>query len=157
MIRKMSRQPIATLAREIDSDLRAIRQILRRPVEADVERGGLTAPQQGAMRALIQSDGMSLKELSKELGLAHSTVSGIVDRLEKHGLVKRKADETDLRLSKIVVSEEVRSYLRDTWPALEMHPLAEALRAGTPAERQEILQGVRTLRRLLDRAAPAAP
>ncbi len=152
----MTRQPVASIVKEIDDDLRAIRQILRRPVEADVERGGLTAPQQGAMRALIRSGSMSLKELSKELGLAHSTVSGIVDRLEKQGMVERKAEETDLRLSKIVVAEEVRTYLRDTWPALEMHPLAEALRAATPAERQEVLQGVRVLRRLLDRTAPAA-
>jgi DNA-binding MarR family transcriptional regulator len=146
----MPKQQIAPIAKEIDRDLRAIRQILRRPVEAEVARGGLTGPQQSAMRVLINSEGMSLKDLSKELGLAHSTVSGIVDRLEKQGMVKRKADKADLRLSKIVVSDQVREYLRDTWPALEAHPLAEALRAGTPSERQEILQGLRTLRRLLE-------
>jgi DNA-binding MarR family transcriptional regulator len=151
MSQPMPRQQIASLAKEIDRDLRAVRQILRRPVEAEVARGGLTGPQQSAMRALVNSDGMSLKDLSKELGLAHSTVSGIVDRLEKQGMVKRQADEADLRLSKIVVSEQVREYLRDTWPSLEMYPLAEALRTATQSERQEILQGVRALRRVLER------
>jgi len=116
-----------------------------------IESGGLTGPQQSAMQVLVESDGLSLKDLSKELGLAHSTVSGIVDRLEKQGLVKRQTDEADRRLAKLVVADQVRKFLRETWPALEMHPLAEALRAATPAERQQVLQGVRTLRRLLER------
>jgi len=94
---------------------------------------------------------MSLKDLSKELGLAHSTVSGIVDRLEKQGLVERQTGEQDRRFSKIIASQEVRKYLRETWPALEIHPLAAALRAATPAERQAIMDGVRTLRGLLER------
>jgi DNA-binding MarR family transcriptional regulator len=145
------RQPIKPLAREIDRDLRAIRHVLRGPLEADVARGGLTGPQQSAMGVLVTSDGMSLKDLSRELGLAHSTVSGIVDRLEKRGLVKRHVNRSDLRFSKIVVTNQVREYVRDTLPTLEVHPLAVALRAATPSERQVILQGVRVLRRLLER------
>jgi DNA-binding MarR family transcriptional regulator len=145
---------IGPLAKEIDRDLRAIRQVLRRPLEADVARGGLTGPQQSAMRVLVASDGLSLKDLSRELGLAHSTVSGIVDRLEKRGLVKRQANETDLRLTRIVVTDQVRDYVRDTLPTLEVHPLAVALRAATSAEREEVLQGVRVLRRLLERRGP---
>ena len=150
----MPRHTIGPLAKEIDRDLRAIRQVLRRPLEADVARGGLTGPQQSAMRVLVASDGLSLKDLSRELGLAHSTVSGIVDRLEKRGLVKRQANETDLRLTRIVVTDQVRDYVRDTLPALEVHPLALALRAATRAEREEVLQGVRVLRRLLERRGP---
>src|SRR5215813_13440723 len=148
----MAKPNIAALARDVERDLRAIRQVLRRPLEAAVAEGGLTGPQQSAMEALVRSDGLSLKELSKELGLAHSTVSGIVDRLEKRGLVKRQTDEADRRLAKLVVTDQVRKFLRETWPALEMHPLGEALRGATPVEREQVLQGVRTLRRLLERA-----
>ena len=153
----MLKKQIMSLADEINRDLRTVRQMLRQPVEAEVARGGLTGPQKSAMHALVQHDGMSLRDLSKELGLAHSTVSGIVDRLEKQGLVTRRADESDLRVSKIVVSTQVRDFLRDRWPSLEMHPLAEALRGASPAERQEVAQGLRTLRRLLERAAANPP
>ena len=146
----MSKLKLSAMARELDRDLRAVRQTINRPIEALIESGGLTGPQQSAMRVLVESDGLSLKDLSKELGLAHSTVSGIVDRLEKQGLAKRETDEVDRRLAKLVVTDQVRKFLRETWPALEMHPLAEALRAATPAERQQVLQGVRTLRRLLE-------
>jgi len=48
----MARQ-IATMARELDRDLQTVRQILRRPIEDEVARGGLTGPQQSAMRVLV--------------------------------------------------------------------------------------------------------
>jgi DNA-binding MarR family transcriptional regulator len=147
----MSEPKLSNMARELDRDLRAVRQIINRPIEALIERGGLTGPQQSTMQVLVESDGLSLKDLSKELGLAHSTVSGIIDRLEKQGLVKRQTDEADRRLAKLVVTEQVRKFLRETRPALEMHPLAEALRAATTAEREQVLQGVAALRRLLER------
>jgi DNA-binding MarR family transcriptional regulator len=147
----MSKPKLSHMARELGRDLRAVRQSLNRPIEALIDKGGLTGPQQSTMQVLVQSDGLSLKDLSNELGLAHSTVSGIVDRLEKQGLVKRQTDEADRRVAKLVVTDPVRKFLRETWPALEMHPLAEALRAATPAEREQVIQSVRTLRRLLER------
>jgi DNA-binding MarR family transcriptional regulator len=41
------------------------------------------------MQALAEKNGMSLKELGSAVGMAHSTVSGIVDRLEKRGMLER--------------------------------------------------------------------
>src|SRR5262249_47972956 len=142
----MAVRQLESIVEEIDRDLRAARQIMRRPLEAEIARGGLTGPQTSAMRSLVLHDGMSLKDLSKQLGLAHSTVSGIVDRLEKQGFVERRADDSDRRVSKIHLTGRVRDYMRDQWPCLERHPLAEALRAATPAERKAVQEGVRTLR-----------
>jgi DNA-binding MarR family transcriptional regulator len=152
----MAGRQVASIAQEIDRNLRVVRQILRRPVDATIARGGLTGPQKSAMHVLVRSGAVSLKNLSQEMGLAHSTVSGIVDRLAKQGLVERQADEADRRFSKIVVSDEVRTFLRDTWPSLEVDPLVEALRGATPSERQEILQGIRLLRQVLERQSANA-
>lgn len=153
MMSKMkSKRYIGADAREVDRDLKAIRQLMNQPIEAEIAKGGLTGPQLSAMQVLVTLGGTSLKNLSKELGLAHSTVSGIVDRLEKRNLVERKTDEADLRLSKIVVTSFVENYLRTTLPSIELSPLEEALKAAKPAERQEITRGVGTLRRLLERA-----
>lgn len=143
---------LARLAREIEDHMRAVRQILRQPVEAEFARGNLTGPQRGVMQALAHSEGMSLKELSHRVGLAHSTVSGIVDRLEKRGLAERRADPADRRATVIVVSKIVREYLRDTLPAIELHPVMAALRRATPAERTAIAGGLRTLRRVVEAA-----
>jgi DNA-binding MarR family transcriptional regulator len=139
---------IALLAQEIDQHLRAIRQELRRPVEAKFAKGGLTGPQRSVMHALMHSSGLSLKDLSRQVGLAHSTVSGIVDRLEKQGLVARHTDGRDRRVTKIAASTRVRDYVRKILPALEIHPLEEALGRAKPSERVAVLEGLRILRRL---------
>ncbi len=147
----MRKEAVAAMAAEIERDLRAIRQILRQPVEAEIAKGGLTGPQQGVMSVLVRSGGMSLKDLSRQVGLAHSTVSGIVDRLEKQGLVQRETGQEDRRVSRITVTSQVRKFMQETWPSLEAHPLADALRSGTAAERREIREGIQALRRLLER------
>ena len=141
------------MAAEIEAHLSAVRQVLRQPVEAEFARGNLTAPQRSVMQALFHTDGLSLKDLSRRVGLAHSTVSGIVDRLEKRGLAERRPDPSDGRASVIVVSQAVRAYMRDAFPALVLNPVIAALRSARPAQRAVILEGLRTLRRVLECAA----
>jgi DNA-binding MarR family transcriptional regulator len=142
-------QKLTAMAEEIDGHLRAVRQVLRQPVEAEFARGGLTGPQRSVMQALYHSDGLSLKELSRRVGLAHSTVSGIVDRLEARDLLERRPNQTDRRATTIVVGRAVRDFMRDTLPAIAIHPVVAALSRAKPAERAAILEGLRALRRLL--------
>src|SRR5215471_2752024 len=99
------------LALEIEQHLTAIRQKVRRPVEAEFAKGGLTGPQRSVMQALFWSDGLSLKDLTTRVGLAHSTVSGIVDRLEKRDLLERQPNLNDRRHTRIVVSSVVREFM----------------------------------------------
>jgi DNA-binding MarR family transcriptional regulator len=137
------------MAQEMDQHLRAVRRTLRQPVEAEFSRGGLTGPQGSVMQAVVRLGRVSMKELSRQVGLAHSTVSGIVDRLEKRGLVERHTDKEDGRVNLIVPSKVVRDYVRGTLPSLVVHPLVEALKRAKPGERRVMLEGLRTLRRVL--------
>jgi len=150
----MRSKQLLGLAHQIDRDLRAIREAVRRPLELEFARGNLTGPQQSAMAAIVQSaEGISLKMLSAHLGLAHSTTSGIVDRLEKRGLVTRKTDPKDGRLTCIAASAEVRGFLTKKMPELSIHPLLDALVRANPNERARITQGLQTLRMVLERLA----
>jgi DNA-binding MarR family transcriptional regulator len=149
----MRDEDLNTLAREIGEHLRVIRQILRRPGEAEFARGHLTGPQQLVMEVLVRSHGLSLKELSQQVSLSHSTVSGIVDRLEKRGFLKRKADPNDRRFTVITTSKAVEEFLKKKLPALTIHPLAEVLARASASEREEIVRGVRVLRRIVDGSA----
>jgi len=142
------------LALKIEQHLTAIRQEIRRPVEAEFAKGGLTGPQRSVMQALVQSDGQSLKELTMRVGLAHSTVSGIVDRLETRGLLKRQPDLKDRRYTRIVVSSVVREFMEKRYPILASHPLLDVLRLANPAECNAIAIGIVTLRKLLDKQYP---
>jgi DNA-binding MarR family transcriptional regulator len=138
------------LAEQLNRDLQAIRAILRRPMDAEMARGNLTGPQQSAMAVLVRSGPMSLKDLGGRLGLAHSTTSGIVDRLQKRGMIRREINSADRRLTRLAVTREVEEWIKRTMPELGAAPLLKALRRAKPAERDAIVAGVKTLRRLLD-------
>jgi DNA-binding MarR family transcriptional regulator len=145
-------ESLVKLAQEMDQHLNVIRQRLREPLETEFARGNLTGPQRMVMHALVLSQGLSLKQLSAQVSLAHSTVSGIVDRLQARGMVIRRRDESDGRASVIVPSSEVRDFLANRMPELAITPLAEALRAASDTERVTILRGLRKLRALVERS-----
>lgn len=147
---RREQKPIHELAQEIDRHLRAIQQRLRRPIEQEVARARLTRPQLAVLRAVVSADGISLKDLSREVSLAHSTVSGIVDRLERRGLLHRRAGVKDRRVTGVVMSSAVRSWTRTRLPLLKVSPLVSVLSRAKPAQITGILTGVRTLRRVLE-------
>ena len=141
-------------AKEIDRALTAIRQILQRPLASAVVEGGLTGAQQAVMRVLVNSaNSMSLGEVRQSLGLAQSTVSDIVARLVKRGLIVQERDPVDGRATLLAPSTPVRRFVEKTMPELTQSPLASALlRAGEP-ERKAILKALGRLHELLDDAS----
>ena len=141
-------------AKEIDRTLTAIRQILQRPLASAVVEGGLTGAQQAVMRVLVSSaKAMSLGEVRQSLGLAQSTVSGIVARLVKRGLIVQERDPVDGRATLLAPSKPVREFLKKTLPELTLSPLAGALRLAKEPERKVILDALRRLHELLDEAS----
>lgn len=145
-------EALLRLAQEVDQHLGIIRQRLREPLETEFARGGLTGPQRMVMQVLVQSEGLSLKELSARLSLAHSTVSGIVDRLQARGMVVRRKDEADGRATVIAPSAPVRDFLANRMPELAISPLTEALRGASTNERTTVLRGLRKLRTLIEQS-----
>jgi DNA-binding MarR family transcriptional regulator len=148
---------LPALAQHMEAQLNLIQRRMRQSLQAEFARGQLTGPQRLVMHALIQSKALSLKQLSEAVSLAHSTVSGIVDRLEKQGFLERQSDPTDRRITRLIPSNAVREFLAVRMPELAVHPLLEALRTATPAQRQTIATGLNTLAHLLDDATPKDP
>ncbi|MGH9604081.1 MAG: MarR family winged helix-turn-helix transcriptional regulator [Terracidiphilus sp.] len=143
-------KPLLALAQDLEAQLQSIRRKMRRRLEAEYARGDVTGPQRLVMHALVSSEGMSLKELSARVSLAHSTVSGIVDRLEKRGFVNRHVLESDRRVTQITVSKPVSEFMKKQAPELALHPLLNALRRASGAERSAVRKGIETLERLLE-------
>lgn len=137
-------------AEEVEGAVRALYRLLRRPFDPDIAESGLTVPQMSTLEELTREDGLSLKELSARMSLSHSTVSGIIDRLERRGSVERRRDSEDRRYSRIFLSEEVREYVRSMSPSRSLGPIPKALELASAEERAQILVGIGTLRRLLE-------
>lgn len=68
----------------------------------------LTFPQTLVL-ALLEGDGpMPISSLAKATGSANSTISGVIDRLERAGLVRRIRSEQDRRVIYVDVTEKYR-------------------------------------------------
>ena len=58
---------------------------------------GVTGPQRLVIRLLGQTPGVAARDIAQTLGLHPSTLTGILARLEKQGLIRRKVDDNDRR------------------------------------------------------------
>ena len=75
-------------------------------------RMDLTFPQAMVLTVLGEDGPVPISTLAERTGSANSTVSGIVDRLEKLGLAKRQRSETDRRVIYVTATEKYAA-LRD--------------------------------------------
>jgi DNA-binding MarR family transcriptional regulator len=149
-VRTKRGEMISALAEQIEQDLSGIRRALRRPLEAEVAKGDLTVPQSAVVREVIRNQGINLKDLSRAVSLAHSTVSGIVDRLEKRGMIERRPDAKDGRVSCIYPTSVVTEFVQERLPMLSRGPLQAALERVNVSDRHEIGIAIRKLRQLME-------
>jgi len=66
----------------------------------------VTVAQSGILFLLKEKNGRSMTELSRILGIDNSTLTGLIDRLEKARLVERNANPGDRRSSHIYMTQE---------------------------------------------------
>jgi len=64
----------------------------------------VTIAQSGILFLLKQRTGRSMTELSRLIELDNSTITGLIDRLEKAGFVYRNPDHVDRRLSHVYIT-----------------------------------------------------
>jgi len=66
---------------------------------------GLTGPQSSVLRTLVKEGPLSSASLSRRLYVTPSNITGIIDRLEKKGLVERIRKKEDRRIALIILTE----------------------------------------------------
>ena len=66
----------------------------------------ITLVQAGILFLLQDKDRRAMSELGKDLSLDNSTITGLTDRLEKEGFVRRQANPKDRRISLIHITRE---------------------------------------------------
>jgi len=100
-----------------------------------------------------QAAGRSQSELSRALIMHRSNATGLVDRLEQRGLVRRTESAQDRRAWRVVLTPAGRRLLARILP--RYHEAAEAV--GDFIEAAEARALIHTLRQLGDRARQLAP
>ena len=67
---------------------------------------GLTGAQSGVLRNLFAHGALSSADLSRKLYVTPSNITGVIDRLEKKGLVERTRKVGDRRVALITLTEK---------------------------------------------------
>lgn len=91
--------------------------------------------------------GVPLSELGKALDVTKGNITGLIDRMERDGLAKRKDDPRDRRVIRAIITPKGRKVLRDIQPV--KNQWGHRLFQGFPAKDKRELQAL--LNRLMDR------
>ncbi len=75
--------------------------------------GGKKRGQEGVLSVIAGQPGITQKELSEALGIQPASVSELLMKLERKGLVIREKDEQDRRSIKVQLTEEGQSILAE--------------------------------------------
>ncbi|MBR3160706.1 MAG: MarR family transcriptional regulator [Atopobiaceae bacterium] len=93
-----------------------IKQVSGRLLERMLAAKGVAAfngPQGRILFVLWQKDGVPMSELSRQTGLATTSLTSMIDRMEESGLVRRERTTTDRRKVLIYLTDEARGLERD--------------------------------------------
>jgi MarR family transcriptional regulator, organic hydroperoxide resistance regulator len=151
---------------EVDQILEAIIYFTtetRRITKELAKRSNLTGPQLTVVKILETIGDLSLSELSDRIRAQNSTVTGIIDRMEREGLVQRVRSSEDRRVIRIHLTEKGAKLAADI-PVEPMEILRGALGGLTPTETSDLLRimtkiakGIRTTVHATPQANPKAP
>lgn len=108
-----------TLTNEVLIALRRIIQAIDLYSRSLVKAHGITGPQLVILQELSRNREMSVGELAKAVSLGQATVTGILDRLEKRGLIVRRKTDYDKRKVFISPTEESDKIVAATPSALQ--------------------------------------
>ncbi len=140
---RVSPPPIPTeIKPEIDQILEAILYLYtesRRLTKELARSVDLTGPQLTVLKMLEGLGDLSLSELSERIRAQNSTVTGIIDRMEREGLVVRTRSTEDRRVVKIKLTDKGSRIARGI--AVEpMEILRDALSALSAGEMRDLLK-----------------
>ena len=139
-----------------DTQARRLREVIRALVRrfslaerADMSCCDMTVAQAATLEALA-AGGMRLSDLGKRLGIAPSTLTRNLSRLEERGLIRKESDPIDGRAQQVTLTaagkeaaREVR-YHEEKFACSVLDRLPEGSAAGAMATLESLLEAVRS-------------
>jgi DNA-binding MarR family transcriptional regulator len=107
---------------------------------------GLTGPQLTILKLLESFPDLSLSTLSERIRAQNSTVTGIVDRMEREGLVRRERSRTDRRVVHLRLSDKGARLARE----IQVEPMEifrQALLGLSAVDQRDLLRILTKLQR----------
>lgn len=139
----MSPPPVSDeLKSDVDQVLEAIIYLYtesRRITKELAKRADLTGPQLTVVKMLEQVGDLSLSELSDKIRAQNSTVTGIIDRMEREGLVTRERSKEDRRVVHIRLTAKGHTLAKEI-PVEPMEIFKGALESLSAQEMRDLMR-----------------
>lgn len=145
MGKELFKPPAPALSEVLLHEVLRVCGLLRQVQEPYFARFGISTSQWGILRVLQREElagnrGLPLKTVSERLLIQAPSVTGVVDRLERQGLVKRSPSPRDMRVRHLSLTPRGRDLIARV---LEGHPeRIRALMAPLPPDEQQSLLGL---------------
>lgn len=127
--------------RAVVQQIALVRDLANAFIEEELAHRGLEgiAPAHGGVLAFLfrQTEAVPIKDLVAYTGRAKSTVTGVVQTLERYGYIERSEDPADSRVSSIVLTAKGRAIEADFRAIAER--LLETVYASMPQRDRETL------------------
>jgi len=136
------------ISMEISKLMHQIHGLLQQSMIKSFKELNLTPPQGMVIRNLGKLGSMKISDISEKLGLSNSTVSGIIDRLEKQNIVQRERSFDDKRVVYVTLTDEFMTMHKSLKKGTES-TIQSILTKGTQKDLDKIMEGLNTLKRLL--------
>jgi len=138
---RAAKEPVLALLRELVRTYQAFYAY----DEAHIRQLGLTLPQFDVIATLGNTSGMIMSQLAEKTLVTKGTLTGIVDRLEQKGLVRREVPPENRRCFIIVLTEKGQQLFEEIFPK-HIDYLKERLKSLSNKEMEEIQAALKRLR-----------
>ncbi|MBM7632901.1 MarR family winged helix-turn-helix transcriptional regulator [Geomicrobium sediminis] len=117
---------------------------VKRNVEHDIRSHGLNPTEFAVIELLYNKGDQPVQKIGEKVLIASSSITYVVDKLEKRGYTQRKPCPNDRRITFVSITEEGRSFMDEIFPS---HVEAiESIMEGLDSEEKE--QAIDLLKKL---------
>lgn len=137
--------------------LRKIIQAIEMNSKKLVKRVGLTGPQLVILQEILRCGEVTAGEIAQAVSLSQATVTGILERMEKRGLLERQRSHRDKRRIMVRITDTGQNILEEA-PPLMQEAFIERFSSLQEWEQTMILSALQRLVTIMDaKAIRAAP
>ena len=101
------------------STIGSLSRVLRRSADRSLASSGISAVQAWVLLYIMRNAGAYQKDIERSFMMSRASVSGLIDTLERMGLVQRTAADSDKRCRRLIATEQGRKKIGSLEASLE--------------------------------------
>jgi len=136
--------------------IREIIYLIRRLMQAGYlytkelnKKYNVSAPQLNCLIALSENGSLPPSQIARHIMVKSSTVTGVIDRLEQKGLVRRIRNSRDRRVITIELTDEGEKLAQHAPPPIQQK-IVDGLKGLSPEQKEQIDRNLNLLIQMLD-------